>query len=146
MEINCDEGELQEIIKFNGQTVSNALAMLKNNATEREISDYISNYTGQPHNLVTREVNEILHFAVSNGFLVKNGSTFSLPNQNNIYQLDCDASRSVIDESGEIDVRSDSSDDDVEIRGTSRAESISLENAMEEKGEVVCVDDVEEEG
>lgn len=88
MEIDDD----QEISKLNGQVISNALATLNNYASEREISKFISNCTGHPLNIVTREVKEILQFAVCNGFLVKKQNKFSLPDQNSIYNLDCDRS------------------------------------------------------
>ncbi|KAG4079495.1 hypothetical protein HA402_005192 [Bradysia odoriphaga] len=145
MDINYGEDELQEIIKFNGKTVSKALAMLKNNATETEISDYISNYTGQPPNLVAREVKEILSFAVSNGFLVKNGNTYKLPSQKFIYNVDCDASGSGVNEAKKINVGPDRSVDEPDSSSDSDAESISVEITAEEGSEAEYVDGVEEE-
>ncbi|XP_037042540.1 uncharacterized protein LOC119078914 [Bradysia coprophila] len=145
MEINYGEDELQEIIKLNGQTVSNALAMLKNNATETEISDYISNYTGQPTNLVAREVTEILRFAVNNGFLVKNGNTYKLPSQNCIYNVDCDASGSGVDEGGKTGAGPDIGGNESDSSSNSGAENVSVEVTTEEGSEAACVDGVEEE-
>lgn len=149
METNYDEDELLEIIKLNGQTVSNALAMLKSNATEREISDYISNYTGQPHNLVAREVVEILRFAVGNGFLLKNGNTYTIPSLKHIYNLDhatsgnSDQTDSKKDESGRSanePVRS--GDDPDSIVGS----GVIVKDTRDEVNETTCEGGVKEEG
>ncbi len=90
MDYNYKENEIQETIRLNGEAVCTVLACMKNNATEREISDYIINCTGQPKDLVVQEVSRILNHGLSGGFFVKNGNVYKLPSQTDIYHADCD--------------------------------------------------------
>lgn len=88
MYFDSDEDEMQEIRRLNGQTVISALESMKNNATEREVSNYIIHQTGQPNNLVIEEVKRVLHKGISNGFIVKIGNNYTVPSLEDIYHMD----------------------------------------------------------
>lgn len=85
-----NEYDEETIGMLNGYCVMNALASQKSKITEDELLERFITSDGQPHDLVECELKRILYNGVIGGFIVKTGNRYSLPNQENIYEVDCD--------------------------------------------------------
>lgn len=101
MDFTWNKEDSQEIDQLNERTVSSVLAQIENNATEKEISDYITKHTGQPNDLVIQEVRRVLHKFLSYGFLVKIGNRYRLPCVKDIFSSDGDSPPDGTDEDEE---------------------------------------------
>lgn len=57
-------------------------------ASEKELCENIIKLTGQPEALDKEELKRVLHYGISNGFLVKNGNNYSLSSPQNVHHDD----------------------------------------------------------
>lgn len=85
-----DEHDTKQINRLNGQSVFSALARFNYNATESQICDEFIESTGHAQHLVVEEVKRILQSAVNDGFIVKNGNNYTLPNVTHIDDSNCE--------------------------------------------------------
>lgn len=84
---NSEEVDGDQVKMLNGRYIMNALSFLNYEATENELLRHIS-VTGQPQNLDSEELKRILDYGVINGFIIKNDNKYSLPNLDDVHQID----------------------------------------------------------
>lgn len=71
---------------FYAHHIMSSIAIRK--ASEKELCENIIKLTGQPEALDKEELKRVLHYGISNGFLVKNGNNYSLPSPQNDHHDD----------------------------------------------------------
>lgn len=77
-----------EIKMLNGRSIMNALTFLNYEASEDELLKHFVRATGHPENLVKEELDHILEYALTNGFIMKNDNKYLLPRLVDIHQVD----------------------------------------------------------
>lgn len=89
MDKNSEKFDDKEIEKLNVRCVIGALALLE--ATEDELVKYFSTSSGEPQNVVEKEIKRVLDHSVINGWIVRNGNKYALPHRDDDeYQIDGD--------------------------------------------------------
>lgn len=68
----------QQYRKYNGQMVFKALRAIGSEVSADDLASYISKHIGEREEIVLPEIKQVLRRGIVNGFLVRNGTNYSL--------------------------------------------------------------------
>lgn len=78
----------QQYRKYNGQMVFRALRAIGNEVSAEDLANHISQHIGEREEKILPEIKEVLRRGIVNGFLVRNGTNYSLVGEDDNVQID----------------------------------------------------------